>query len=210
MTGALAGIYAIVDAAATADPERLVAAVLAGGVRLVQYRAKDGVDPAVVRALHARTQRANALLVVNDDLEAAVAADGVHVGQEDLADAQARGVSAVAVRAMFAGKLLGVSCGLPTEAMHAQAIGADYIGTGPFNATRSKGDAGAAIGEAGLRAVCAATALPVAAIGGITRADLAAVARAGARMAAVLSAIAYAPDPFVETQALVAAWEASA
>jgi len=204
--GAPAGIYAILDSAATADPERFLAAILAGGVRLVQYRAKGGVDRTVVRALHARTNRVGARLVVNDDLAAALVADGLHAGQEDLADLEASGLDAAALRAALHGKLLGVSCGMPDEARRAYADGADYVGTGPFKATRSKADAGEAIGAAGLAAVCTATPLPVAAIGGIELEDLPAVAGAGARMAAVLSAFAAAPDPKARARAFVSAW----
>jgi thiamine-phosphate pyrophosphorylase len=180
--------------------------LLVGGIRLVQYRAKAGIDRATVRALHAQTRAAGALLVVNDDLDAARDADGLHAGQEDLAAFRARGLAAAAVRAELRGKLLGISCGLPAEARQAEADGADYVGTGPFNATRSKLDAGSAIGAAGLAAVCAATTLPVAAIGGIGLDDLPAVAAAGARMAAVLSALAAAPDPRARARDFVAAW----
>jgi thiamine-phosphate pyrophosphorylase len=95
---------------------------------------------------------------------------------------------------------------MPDEARRAYADGADYVGTGPFKATRSKADAGEAIGAAGLAAVCTATPLPVAAIGGIELEDLPAVAGAGARMAAVLSAFAAAPDPEARARAFVSAW----
>ena len=206
MSSAPSGIYAIIDSAATADPERFLAAILAGGVRLVQYRAKGGVDRALVRALHARTRSAGAVLVVNDDLAAALDADGLHVGQEDLADLEVSGLDAAGLRAALEGKLLGVSCGLPEEARQAYADGADYVGTGPFKATRSKADAGSAIGVAGVAAVCAATTLPVAAIGGIELEDLPGLVGAGARMAAVLSALAAAPDPEARARAFVAAW----
>jgi thiamine-phosphate diphosphorylase len=206
----LAGVYAILDAAATPDPERLLAALLAGGVRLVQYRAKRGVDRKLVRALHAQTQRAGALLLVNDDLAAALDADGLHVGQEDLADLEASGIDGQRLRAALAGKVLGVSCGLPAEARDAFADGADYVGTGPFKTTRSKADAGDAIGVTGLAAVVAASPLPVAAIGGIELEDLETLVRAGATMAAVLSAFSTAPDPEARARAFVARWARAA
>jgi thiamine-phosphate diphosphorylase len=181
----------------------LLDAVLAGGVRLVQYRAKRGVERNVVRRMHARTQAAGALLIVNDDPEAALDADGVHVGQEDLALLDAR-----ALRGALGSRLLGVSCSTPEEARAAVAAGADYLGVGPFAATRTKDDAGEPIGEAGLRRVVAATELPVAAIGGIDRENLAGVVRAGAAMAAVVSAIARGPDPEANARALVERWSA--
>jgi thiamine-phosphate pyrophosphorylase len=206
VNAALEGIYAIVDAATTPDAESYLDALLRGGIRLVQYRAKNGVERALVRALHVRTRAAGALLIVNDDVEAALEADGLHAGQEDLEALRCAGVTPVRLRALLANKLLGVSCGVADEAVRASAGGADYIGTGPFKTTATKADAGAAIGASGLTSVCRATALPVAAIGGIELDDLPAVAAAGARMAAVVSALARAPDPAERARAFVAAW----
>ena len=194
----LAGIYAIVDRAVSPAPLALLDAVLGAGIRLVQYRAKAGVEPDLVRAMHAATAARGARLIVNDDLGAAMLADGWHAGQEDLA-----GLDVAALRARLGPRLFGVSCGVPGEARAAEAFGADYVGVGPFAATGSKADAGPAIGEPGLRAVAAATRLPVVAIGGIGLAELDGVVRAGAAMAAVISAIATAPDPAAAARALV-------
>ena len=138
----------------------------------------------------AATRRVGALLVVNDDLEAALEADGWHAGQQDLAACDAR-----EVRARLGRRLFGISCGVPEEARAAELAGADYVGVGPFAATASKLDAGEAIGELGIRAVVAATDLPVVAIGGIGDDNLAAVARSGAAMAAVISSIALGAQP---------------
>ena len=198
----LTGIYAIVDAGATESPLALLDDVLRAGVRLVQYRAKRGVARELVRAMHARTQAAGALLIVNDDLEAALDADGLHAGQEDLAALDARNA-----RERLAGRVLGVSCASPQQARAAERLGADYLGAGPFALTGSKLDAGDAIGEAGVRAVVEATALPVAAIGGIECEQLASVVRSGARMAAVISAIARGPDASANARALVTRWK---
>lgn len=201
MIDASNGIYAIVDRSSTPEPLEFLDAVLAGGVRVVQYRAKDGVERALVRAMHARTRIAGAILLVNDDLEAAMEADGWHAGQEDLA-----GRDLAAVRTRLGGRLFGVSCGIATEAIAAARVGADYIGTGPFAATGSKLDAGMPIGEPGLRAVVKAVDIPVVAIGGIGLGDLAAVRASGARMAAVISAIAASRDPSAAARALVERW----
>jgi len=175
--------------------------VLAAGVRIVQYRNKSGVDHLLVRELRARASRSDAFLIVNDDLEAGLEADGFHAGQEDLARLDPR-----RVRERLGARLFGVSCGTPAEARSATQAGADYLGVGPFAPTSTKSDAGPPLGEAGLRAVAAASPLPVAAIGGITRSDLPALVRAGARMAAVVSAIARAPDPEAAARELIAAW----
>ena len=202
----LEGVYALVDTAVTPDAERFLDAILAGGVRLIQLRAKQGVERALLRALLARTRPAGALLIVNDDLDAALEADGLHAGQEDLEALRRRGIEAAALRATLAGKVLGVSCGLPGEALRALAEGADYVGTGPFKTTATKSDAGDAIGVAGLAAVCSAVPLPVAAIGGIDFGDLPEIAGAGARMVALVSALARAADPERRAREFVAGW----
>ena len=201
MNARLAGIYAIVDRASTTDPLGLLDAVLAGGARVVQYRAKDGVARELVRAMHARTRATGAVLIVNDDLEAALEADGWHAGQEDLA-----GRDPAAIRTLLGVRLFGVSCGNPAEAALAAAGGADYVGIGPFAATATKPDAGEPVGPGGVAAVVAAVAVPVVAIGGIGLEELAAVRGSGARMAAVISAIARAPDPTARTRDLVERW----
>jgi thiamine-phosphate pyrophosphorylase len=197
----LRGIYGIVDDATVVAPLPFTRALLAGGIRIVQYRAKRGVDRALLRAMLERTRASSALLIVNDDLEAALEADGWHAGQEDLV-----GIEVLAARQCLAGRLFGISAGVPAEAVAAEAAGADYVGVGPFAATGSKLDAGVAIGAAGIAAVAAATSLPVVAIGGIDLGSLDAVASAGAAMAAVISAFARAPDPQAAAHAFVARW----
>jgi thiamine-phosphate diphosphorylase len=162
------------------------------------------VDRDVVRAMRALTRARGAFLIVNDDLEAALEADGWHAGQEDLADHDPR-----ELRARLGDRIFGVSCGVPDEARAAESFGADYVGVGPFAATGTKADAGDAIGAAGIAAVVRATRVPVVAIGGIDAANLGAVASTGASMAAVVSAIARAPDPAGMTRRLVEAWERS-
>ncbi|MBC5811249.1 MAG: thiamine phosphate synthase [Candidatus Eremiobacteraeota bacterium] len=189
------------DAAALAEPEALLDAVLAAGIGVVQYRAKAGVDRALVRRLHRATRAAGALLIVNDDLAAAQDADGLHVGQEDLSRFDVR-----VLRSELRGKVLGVSCGDANEARAAQDAGADYVGVGPFAATSAKADAGAPIGAEGIARVARAVAIPVVAIGGISYGELAAVAGAGARFAAVISALVRGGEYAANARALVAEW----
>jgi thiamine-phosphate pyrophosphorylase len=198
----LSGIYCIVDADATATPLALLDDVLAGGARLVQYRAKRGVDRDLVRKMLARTRAAGATLIVNDDLEAALDADGLHVGQEDLASLEAS-----SLRARLGDRVLGVSCSSAQEARDAARLGADYLGVGPYAVTGSKDDAGAPIGARGVRAIVEATTLPAVAIGGIELSMLADVVRSGARMAAIISAIARGPDARANARAFVELWE---
>ncbi len=198
------GIYAIIDAAVSTEPLTMLDAVLTAGVRIVQYRAKPGVDRALVHTMHAITAAVDARLIVNDDFEAALDADGWHGGQEDIAQRDL-----AATRSLLGDRLWGVSCGTPEEARLAEAAGADYVGTGPFASTVTKSDAGAPIGVAGLAAVIAAVRIPVVAIGGIDASNLARVAQSGARMAAVISAIARTDDPRAMTEQLVRVWAAA-
>ncbi len=199
-TPLLSGIYAIVNEAG--DPVGLTRAILAAGVRIVQYRAKGGIVPAHARELRDLTRSHGALLLLNDawrEVET-YGADGAHVGPDD-----ARSLEPV--RAALQGRTLGVSCGTADEARRALAAGADYLGVGSVYATASKADAGTPIGIEGLQRVAAATPLPVAAIGGITLARLPEIRRAGVAMAAVLSALSDAKQPQTAAGAFVRAWE---
>ncbi len=201
----LRGIYAIVNEGEP-NPVEIARAALAGGVRIVQYRAKRGIDPARLRALRDATAEAQALLIVNDDWRAALAfdCDGVHLGPGD------DGFGAVAtVRAAIGERLIGLSCGTPQEVDAANAAGADYVGIGAVYATASKADAGAPIGVEGLRALAGRSAVPVAAIGGIGADRIPAVAETGVAMAAVISALA-ASDPERAARDLVARWQRAA
>jgi thiamine-phosphate pyrophosphorylase len=195
------GVYALFDPAAAADPGAYLEALLRGGIRLVQVRAKSGIAVPALRALVARIRAAGGIAIVNDDVTLALEADGVHLGQEDLAGHDLR-----ALRAQLGARAIGLSCGTPAEARAIPAGLVDYVGAGPIFATSSKGDAGAPIGVNGVRVVVEATPLPVAAIGGITLAALPRVRETGATMAAVISALAGAPDPEATARAFVRAW----
>lgn len=198
----LSGIYAIVNEGAP-DPIELTQAILTGGARIVQYRAKAGIVPAHVRALRGLANRHGALLIVNDDWRAALAygADGVHLRPDD-----AQTSELARIRAAMGDRIVGISCGTPAEARAAQTAGADYIGVGSVYATSSKGDAGTPIGIEGLQQIARAVRIPVAAIGGITLQSIAQVRGCGVAMAAVISAICGAPDPARATAQLVHAW----
>jgi thiamine-phosphate pyrophosphorylase len=199
----LHGIYAIVNEGAR-DPLLAAHAALDAGVGVVQYRAKNGIVPARLNALRTLTRNHAALLIVNDDWRAALTydCDGVHLGPDD------GGFGAIpAVRAAVGDRLIGVSCGTVAEAAGAHL--ADYIGVGSVYPTGSKADAGHPIGIEGLERVARATALPVAAIGGINAQNLLDVRASGVAMAAVISAIDAAADPAAAAAQLVALWNAA-
>lgn len=197
----LRGLYAITPE--TEDTARLVGraeACLAGGARLLQYRFKH-IAPALAfdqaLALKAACRAADALFVVNDSIDLAIAvdADGVHVGRDD-ADARA-------VRQRMPEAIIGVSCYAdPARAASARAAGADYVGIGSMFASSTKPCAV----RAPLEAIHAARrgGLPVAAIGGIDLSNAAQVVSAGADMIAVISALFDAPDPRAAASAFAA------
>jgi thiamine-phosphate pyrophosphorylase len=198
----LTGIYALVDPHRHIEPLAYLDALLRGGIRIFQLRAKDGCDPGLLDAFVARVRAGGGITIVNDDVALAERADGVHLGQEDAAEHDLR-----ALRARLGTRIIGLSCGTPHEARAADAV-VDYLGVGPIFATASKADAGGPIGVNGVRVVVAATSLPVAAIGGITLGSLGRVRESGAVMAAVISALAASDDPEASARAFVAAWSA--
>ncbi len=197
----LRGIYVIINE----GPRllELAGAVLDAEVRIVQYRAKDGIVRAHARALRALTRERDALLIMNDDWRAAdeFECDGVHLGPGD------PGFERVAaVRSALPKRLIGLSCGTIEEVRTANASGVDYVGAGCIYATESKGDAGTPIGLDGLRTLVNASEIPVAAVGGIGPATIPQVRSSGAAMAAVISAISQAARPQRAARDLVEAW----
>lgn len=186
--------------------EAVVDAALRGGARAIQVRDKGGSardTVALARALRASTRAAGALLFVNDRLDVALAsgADGVHLGPDDLpVDA----VRAVVPRAF----LVGYSTDDPTEARHAEARGADYLGCGALWPTSSKNVGDEAIGIARLDEVARAVDIPVVGIGGVTPEGAEAVAGTAAAGVAVLGAVMSASDPEAVVRALMAPFEA--
>ncbi|MFM7361272.1 MAG: thiamine phosphate synthase [Cyanobium sp.] len=184
--------------------ERVVEQALAAGVRLVQYRAKEGTGlddrRRLEQALRLRELCAGhgALFLVNDriDLALAVEADGVHLGQDDLPVAVAR-------RLLGADRLIGRSTHALGQLRSALAEGCDYVGVGPVNATPTK-PGREPVGLAYVEAAAAEATIPFFAIGGIDAANLAAVQAAGARRVAVVRAITEAADPGAATAALLA------
>lgn len=160
--------------------------VLDAGVKWVQYRDKQSDRLCLFETaseLRRLTREAGAFFIMNDfpDIAAAVDADGVHLGQEDIPIAEARKV-------LGSGKMIGISTHNIDEAIEAEKDGADYIGFGPIFPTSTK-DAGEPRGTDLLSRVREQVKIPVVAIGGITAGELPKVLMAGAQAVAVASAI---------------------
>ena len=173
--------------------EDVVGEVVAGGATAVQLRDKEAPPRELLglaRRLRAVTARHGALLIVNDRLDIALAAeaDGVHLGLDDIPVAAAR-------RVVPGDFLLGHSTDDPGVARRAEADGADYIGCGTVFPTTSKADAGAVVGVGGLGAVARSVRIPVLAIGGVTADRVPPLGRSGAGGVAVISAVMAARRP---------------
>lgn len=185
-----------------------------GGVRVVQLRDKDATDAEVAAQLVelSRVIDGRALLVVNDRLDAAVAArdagarvDGVHLGQGDASVLRAREV-------LGADALIGLTANTPE---HLAAVGAlpdgtvDYLGVGVIRPTTTKPDHPPALGVEGFRALVAVSPLPCVAIGGVGVDDTEPLRAAGAAGLAVVSALCAAEDPVAVAEEFLRRWRAA-
>ena len=195
-------LYPIADASACRDVLSLTDAILAGGARLVQLRAKDLRTADLVRLARQvlqRTTRVGAQLIFNDRVDVAklIGATGVHLGQEDLPPAAARDI-------LGPSAVIGFSTHNPAQVDAAIAAGGiDYLAYGPVFATTNKRNPDPVQGIAAIRAVRARCGLPLVAIGGISAATIDDVLAAGADAVAVIAAIASAQDPAAATRALL-------
>lgn len=170
---------------------QIAEAALSGGARFIQYREKllsKRESFNIALELRKLTNKFNATLIINDDVDIAMAvdADGVHLGQEDLPVQTAR-------RILGNDKIIGLSTHSLKEAESAQDSGADYIAIGPIFKSTTK-DVRSPLGADIIKAVKKISKLPVIAIGGINEDNVVDVIRAGADGAAIISAIISKPD----------------
>ena len=168
----------------------------AAGVRFLQYRDKDAADELLLeRAAMLRRifPEPDSCLILNDRVPLVLSAgyDGVHVGQEDLSPAEARGVVGSEV-------MIGVSTHSESQLRDAAVSAVDYVAIGPVFATSSKQVPDPVVGLEGVGAARAITDKPLVAIGGITRGNCAAVIEAGADSVAVISDLIQNPGKSVE------------
>lgn len=176
-----------------------VEAALRGGATMVQLREKSLTQEDFLqeaKMLAALCARFQIPFLINDNLEIALAcnADGVHVGQDDMAPQKARAL-------LGPGKILGVSAHTVQQALAAEKTGADYLGVGAVFSTATKQDA-ASVPLETVREICQAVSIPVVAIGGISADNILSLQNSGVVGAAVVSALFAAEDIFSAAQNL--------
>src|SRR5579863_7200698 len=151
-------------------PLEQIEAACRAGVRLIQLRMKEATDEEFLTTAAEAVKICGGWggrLIVNDRVEvaAAVGADGVHVGKEDLSVREAR-------RILGEGKLVGGTANTLDDILEHYAGGADYIGLGPYRYTTTKKKLSPILGLEGYREIMkqmrvGGVVLPVYAIGGI-------------------------------------------
>ena len=168
-----------------------VECAIRGGVTCLQLREKEldsGSFFEEAEKIKLLCNKSNVPFIVNDNVEIAVkcSADGVHIGQEDMAAAEVR-------RIIGKDMILGVSAQTVEQAKKAEQDGADYLGVGAVFPTSTKLDA-ADVPYDTLKEICAAVKIPVVAIGGIKRENINMLSGSGISGIAVVSAIFAAED----------------
>ena len=180
------------------DVPALADAYLAGGARFIQVRSKHaatGLFLDMCEDVVARARKAGATVIVNDraDVAKLSAADGVHVGQDDLDVADAR-------RIVGGAAIVGLSTHSPAQIRAAAKMAVDYIAVGPMFGTSTKDTGYRDVGTALVRDAVAilqdaGSVRPIVAIGGITLERAPDVIRAGAASVAVISDLLSTGNP---------------
>lgn len=192
-------LYLVLDPDLCADIGMVETARLAvaGGATMVQLRDKHGGTARMIEtglALKEILKGTGALLVINDDVEAAIAigADGLHIGQDDMGPATARAM-------IGPDMILGLSAESEALAAAIDPAIVDYAGIGPIFATPTKADHKQPIGFDGLARLVKTAPVPTVAIGGLKSEHVASIFAAGADGLAVVSAICGTQDPRAAT-----------
>ena len=187
----------------------LAAAYLSGGATLLQLRAKKAPSGWLLDAattIVALAHRANATVIVNDraDIARLSGADGVHVGQDDLAPASVRRIVGAETGV---GAIVGLSTHTTEQLERAVHEPVSYIAIGPVFGTDTKATGYSSLGLEAVRRAAARTGergVPLVAIGGVTLATAPEVIRAGASTVAVISDLVATGDPAARVRAYLA------
>ncbi len=197
----VAGVYGIVDLPYpfAVSPAEVASALVAGGVNLIQLRAKHASSSerrAWAEAIAEPCRGAGVPLIINDDLELAEAGvpgvAGLHLGQDDLVslgvDLPTRRRRRERLRER--GLALGVSThDIQQVGNTVRELDPDYLGFGPVFATASKANPDPVVGLEGLRRACGESPVPIVAIGGIDLMRAPVVAKAGTAAIAAIGAL---------------------
>lgn len=203
------GLYLVTDRGLAGDRplEEVVLAAVEGGAGVVQLREKELATRAFVesaRRLKALLEPRGIPLIVNDRVDVALAAgaDGVHLGQEDMAYPDARAL-------LGPDAIIGLSVETPEDVREAEGFDVDYLGVSPIFPTPTKSDTKGAWGLDGLAEVRRMSRHRLVAIGGLNATNAADAIRAGADAVAVVSAICAAADPRRAAKELAAVVDAA-
>ena len=207
-TKRLSGLYAIIDSQTLGGRRHIDVAreLIRGGAKIIQFRDKlrdKSERLSITQGLRELCSQHGVLFIINDyiGLVLATDADGLHLGQKDLPVSLAR-------RLLPIGKIIGCSVNTVEQAIAAQSDGADYIAVGSIFPTSSK-EGAMVVGLERLRQVKQAVSLPLVAVGGINKDNLAEVLAAGADSVAMISAILGAKDVGEATRQVIAKLEAN-
>ena len=186
-------LYAVTDRAWTGEQTlyEQVESALKGGVTCVQLREKELDDDTFLKEaieIGELCKRYEVPFFINDNVEIAIKchADGIHVGQEDMAASRVR-------ERVGDEMMIGVSVHSVEEALEAVKNGADCLGVGSMFTTSTKKDVSVLPKEV-LRDICHAVDIPVVAIGGIGKSNISELAGTGMDGVALISAIFSAED----------------
>ena len=196
-------LYAVTDRAWVGGQTlyQQVESALKGGVTCVQLREKELDEEAFLKEafeLHDLCKKYNVPFFINDNVDIAIRchAEGIHVGQEDMAAAQVR-------QRVGDEMMIGVSVHSVEEALEAVRHGADCLGVGAAFSTHTKADVDV-LPEGMMKAICDAVDIPVVAIGGIHKENLLRLKGTGVNGVALVSAIFGAEDIEAECRELKA------
>ena len=199
------GLYLIVTDP-TSGYEAVAKAAVECSVRYLQLRMKDTSRERYVHTaalLREVTRGSRTSLIVNDDLDVAIAvdADGVHLGQTDMSVGEARR------RWNTPGKIFGLSTHSMEQAEKAVDHRPDYIGIGPVYPTKTNHTAARPLGPDEAGGIARRTPMTSVGIGGIDPHNLPLLLNAGFDNYCVAGAVNSRPDPFVAIQELQKIWE---
>ena len=194
-------LYAVTDRAWTKNQSlyEQVEAALKGGVTCVQLREKTlNEEEFLNEALEISVlcKKYKVPLFINDNVDIAIKchADGIHVGQDDMKANQVR-------EKVGNDMMIGVSVHSVEEALEAVKNGADCLGAGSVFSTSTKANV-SSLSKETLRDICNAVDIPVVAIGGINKTNIAELSGTGISGVALVSAIFAASDIEAECRML--------